>query len=135
MSTNPISRTRLAANTVIVVLTATAILGAIFGFGPPGIAWAWIIGGTACALTIIQLVMHFFFPDAAKAAWDELNQTAHDHSIRFGYWATLLVFIVLLALVLGGQIDPAWAFYWMGPVLGVVPSAHFLWSVARGRAE
>ncbi|MEO0930950.1 MAG: hypothetical protein AAFY14_09925, partial [Pseudomonadota bacterium] len=75
------------------------------------------------------------YPEAADAAWDEQNTEAHRSSLIFGYWAVLAVFLIFLTLILTDRMSADMAFYWLGPVLGAVPPAHYISSVLRGRAE
>ncbi len=135
MSANPVSRARLLGSAAIVIATATAFIAAWLSIGPSGLIWAYIIGGTAIGYAIVSIILHLRYPDAATAAWDEQNTQAHRNSLIFGYWAVLAVFLIFLTLSLTDRMDPAMAFYWLGPVLGVAPSAHYLTSVMRGRAE
>lgn len=135
MDNNPITRTRLWGNVAIVGVTIAAFIGASLSIGPSGLIWAYLIGGVALSYAVLFFVLHLRHPKAADAAWDEQNTAAHRDSLVFGFWAVLWVFVVFLGLSLVGKIDPATAFYWLGPVLGVVPSAHYVTSVIRGRAE
>lgn len=135
MPANPVSRARLIGSAAIVIATTAALVAANLSIGPSGLTWAFIIGGIAIGYAILSFVLHLRHPDAAEAAWDEQNTAAHRDSLIFGYWAVLAVFLVFLALSLTDRMDPAMAFFWLGPVLGVVPSAHYLTSIMRGRAE
>lgn len=135
MSPNPVSRARLIGSAAIVIVTTTALLAAWFSVGPSGLTWAFIIGGVATSYAILSFILHLRHPEAANAAWDEQNTQAHRDSLIFGFWAVLAVFLVFLALSLTGRMDPGMAFYWLGPVLGAVPSAHYLYAIACGRAE
>ena len=135
MSANPVSRARLLGSAAIVITTITALLAAWFAIGPSGLTWAFIIGGIAIGYAILSFILHLRFPDAADAAWDEQNSQAHRDSLIFGFWAVLAVFLIFLTLSLTDRMDPAMAFYWLGPVLGAVPPAHYLTSILRGRAE
>ena len=135
MSANPVSRARLIGSAAIVITTCAAIGAAFLSIGPSGLTWAYIIGGVAIGYAILSFILHLRYPDAADAAWDEQNTQAHRDSLIFGFWAVLAVFLIFLWLSLTERMDPAMAFYWLGPVLGVVPSAHYLSSVIRGRAE
>ena len=135
MSVNPVSRARLFGSAAIVIATSAAIIAAFLSVGPSGLIWAAIIGSIAIGYAILSFILHPRYPDAADAAWDEQNSQAHRDSIVFGYWAVLAMFLVFLTLSLTSRIDPAVAFYWLGPVLGAVPPAHYLFSIARGRAE
>ncbi len=135
MSANPISRIRLFGSLAIVITTVAALVAALLAVGPSGLVWAGIIGTIAIGYAALSFILHLRYPDAAEAAWDEQNTVAHRDSIIFGFWAVLWVFLVFLALSLTGRMDPAMAFYWLGPVLGAVPPAHYIASVLRGRAE
>lgn len=135
MSVNPVSRARLFGSAAIVIATSAAIIAAFLSVGPSGLIWAAIIGSIAIGYAILSFILHPRYPDAADAAWDEQNSQAHRDSIVFGYWAVLAMFLVFLTLSLTSRIDPAVAFYWLGPVLSAVPPAHYLFSIARGRAE
>ncbi|MCK0096170.1 hypothetical protein MWU60_11360 [Yoonia sp. F2084L] len=135
MSANPISRARLFGSAAIVVTTIAALVAAFLSVGPSGLVWAGIIGTVAFGYAALSVVLHLRYPDAADAAWDEQNTAAHRDSLIFGFWAVLWVFIAFLALSLTDLMDPAIAFYWLGPVLGAVPPAHYVVSVMRGRAE
>ena len=135
MSTNPISRTRLLGSAAIVIVTITALIAAWASIGPSGLTWAYIIGGLALSYAALLFILHLRYPDAADAAWDEQNTQAHRDSLIFGFWAVLWVFLIFLGLSLTDRIDAAAAFYWLGPVLGIAPSLHYLTSVMRGRAE
>ncbi|PJI92978.1 hypothetical protein BC777_1845 [Yoonia maricola] len=135
MSANPVSRARLFGSAAIVITTLAALIAAVLSIGPSGLVWAGIIGAVALGYAALSFVLHLSYPDAAEAAWDEQNTVAHRDSLIFGFWAVLWVFLVFLALSLTGRMDPAMAFYWLGPVLGAVPPAHYVVSVLRGRAE
>ncbi len=135
MSANPVSRARLIGSAAVVIVTCCAFIAAFFSVGPSGLTWAYIIGGIAIGYAVLSVILHLRYPEAADAAWDEQNSQAHRDSLIFGFWATLAVFLVFLSLSLTERMDPAHAFYWLGPILGVAPSAHYLTSVARGRAE
>ncbi|NBB98563.1 MAG: hypothetical protein GVY34_10435 [Alphaproteobacteria bacterium] len=135
MTKNPVALVRLLTMASAVALVVASIAAMFAGVGPSGLAWAWIIGGTMIALSVLSFVVHLAFPDQADRAWDEMNQTAHRASLVFGYWATLAAFLLLLGLVLSDRLDAQAAFYWIGPVLGIAPSLHFILSVLRGRAE
>lgn len=135
MSPNPISRARLIGSAAIVVVTVFALVGARLSLGPSGLVWAYIIGGVAISYVVVSFVLHWRNPVAADAAWDEQNTHAYRNSLIFGYWAVLWVFVGMLLVSLTGQLDPGSAFFWMGPVLGAVPPAHYLVSIMRGRAE
>ncbi len=135
MSTNPISCVRLIGSVAIVIATAIALTAATLSIGPSGIVWAMIIGGIALGYAALPFILHLRHPEAAGAAWDEQNISAHRNSLIFGFWAVLWVFILFLILSLTGRIDPAMAFYWLGPVLGAVPPAHYIASIIRGRAK
>lgn len=135
MSANPVSRTRLFGSAAIVIITVTALIAAFLSIGPSGLIWAAIIGAVAIGYAVFSFVLHLRYPDAADAAWDEQNTAAHRDSLIFGYWAVLWIFVTFLGLSLIGRMDPAVAFYWLGPVLGAVPPAHYVVSVMRGRAE
>lgn len=135
MSANPVSRTRLIGSAALVIATVAAIGASILSIGPSGIIWAYIIGAIAIGYAIVSFILHLRHPKAADAAWDEQNTEAHRSSIVFGYWAVLAVFLIFLALSLNARMDPAMAFYWLGPVLGAAPPAHYLFSIMRGRAE
>ncbi|MEJ8562724.1 hypothetical protein QTO30_16900 [Yoonia sp. GPGPB17] len=135
MSANPISRARLFGSVALVITTLAALTAAFLSIGPSGLVWAGIIGTIAIGYAALSFVLQLRYPDAADAAWDEQNTVAHRDSLIFGFWAVLWVFLVFLALSLTGRMDPAMAFYWLGPVLGAVPPAHYVVSVIRGRAE
>lgn len=135
MTQNPVALVRLLTMASAVVLVIASIFAMFTGVGPSGLAWAWIIGGTMIALSALSFVVHLAFPDQAARAWDEMNLTAHRASLVFGYWATLAAFLLLLGLVLTDRLEAQAAFYWLGPVLGIAPSLHFILSVLRGRAE
>jgi len=135
MTRNPVSSTRLVGSAAIVLATLAAIGAAILGIGPPGLFWAGLIAVIALGYATLSFVQHLRHPDAAEIAWDEQNTAAHRDSLIFGYWAVLAFFIIFLALSLSDKMDPAIAFYWLGPVLGAVPPAHYVVSVLRGRAE
>ncbi len=135
MSTNPVSRLRLLGSAAIVIATLSAGAAAVLSIGPPGLTWAAIIGGIAISYAILAAIIQIRYPDAAEAAWDEQNSQAYRDSLIFGFWAVLAVFLAFLTLSLTGRMDPGMAFYWLGPVLGAGPSAHYITSVMRGRAE
>jgi hypothetical protein len=135
MSYNPITRVRFFGSVTVVILTLAAIATAFVPFGPSGLVWAYMIGGVAGGYAVLSFVLHLRNPEAIDAAWDEQNIKAHQDSMIFGYWAVLWVFIAFLILSLTGQMDAASAFYWLGPVLGAVPPAHYVASIMRGRAE
>ena len=135
MSINPVTRARLIGSAAIVITTVGAIAGAATSIGPSGLTWAWIIGGVALSYAAITFVLSLLNPKATDAAWDEQNMAAHQNSLVFGFWAVLAVFLIFLVLSLADRMDPGLAFYWLGPVLGAMPSAHYLTSVMRGRAE
>lgn len=135
MSANPVSRIRLFGSVAIVITTLAALIAAFLSIGPSGLVWAGIIGAVAIGYVILTLVALLRHPDAADAAWDEQNTSAHRNSLIFGFWAVLWVFIAFLTLSLTGHLDPGVAFYWLGPVLGAVPPAHYVVSVLRGHAE
>ena len=134
MSSNPISRIRFwghAALTAVVVLAiGIAILTDAYWASSP-----WLIGSVALGYAALSVFAHVRHPDKVDAAWDEQNTAAQRSSLVFGYWATLAVFLLLLGAVWSNQIDGSTAFFWLGPVLGIGPSIHYLTSVARGRAE
>ena len=135
MPVNPVSWARLIGSAAIVITTCAAFLAASFSVGPSGLTWAFIIGGMAIGYAILSVILHLLYPDAADAAWDEQNTHAHRNSLIFGFWAVLAVFLIFLGFCLTDRMDPAHAFYWLGPILGVAPSAHYLTSIMRGRAE
>ncbi|MDX8346790.1 hypothetical protein SLH49_02220 [Cognatiyoonia sp. IB215446] len=135
MSNNPVSRARLFGSAAIVIATLCAISASVLSIGPPGLTWAAIIATIAIGYAIISAVISLLNPDAADAAWDEQNSAVHRDSLIFGFWAVLAVFILFLALSLTDRMDPAMAFYWLGPVLGAVPPAYYVVAVLRGRAE
>ncbi|MEL6839905.1 MAG: hypothetical protein AAFP85_11480 [Pseudomonadota bacterium] len=135
MSANPVSRARLIGSAALVIATCTALLAAFLSIGPSGITWAYIIGAIAVSYAILSFVLHLQYPEAADAAWDEQNTEAHRSSLIFGYWAVLAVFLIFLTLILTDRMSADMAFYWLGPVLGAVPPAHYISSVLRGRAE
>lgn len=135
MSRNPVSRARLIGSGAIVTATICALVSAATSIGPSGLTWAYIIGGIALGYAAIAFVLSLRNPAATDAAWDEQNMAAHRDSLIFGFWAVLAVFLIFLVLSLADRMDPAMAFYWLGPVLGAVPPAHYLASVLRGRAE
>ena len=135
MSSNPVARLRLIGSATMVLLVLAAVGASIASIGPSGLTWAWVIGGTAIAYAVLSAIMHRRHPEAGEAAWDEQNTTAHRDALIFGFWATLVTFLIFLALVLTDRLDPAMAFFWLGPVLGAAPSAHYLASILRGRAE
>lgn len=135
MHRNPVALIRkvtAAAAVLLVIAFVTAILA---GIGPSGLAWAWIIGGILIGLSILSFLTHLAYPEAADIAWDEMNRAAHRASLIFGYWAALAAFLILLALVWRNLISAQTAFFWLGPVLGIGPSVHFLASILRGRAD
>ncbi|MEJ6404648.1 hypothetical protein [Yoonia sp. 2307UL14-13] len=135
MSTNPVSRARLIGSAAIVIATLAAVAAALLSIGPSGLTWAAIIGGIAISYAIFTFVISLRHPDAADAAWDEQNSHAYRNSIIFGFWSVMTVFLIFLALSLTNRMDPAMAFYWLGPVLGAVPSAYYLVAILRGHAE
>lgn len=135
MTRNPVALVRLLTMASAVVLVIASIAAMFAGVGPSGLAWAWIIGGTMIALSVVSFVVNMAFPDHADRAWDEMNLTAHRASLVFGYWATLAAFLLLLGFVLTDRLEAQAAFYWLGPVLGIAPALHFIASVLRGRAE
>ncbi|EBA13528.1 hypothetical protein [Roseobacter sp. CCS2] len=135
MPANPISRARLFGSIATVVTTLTAIIMASLSVGPSGLIWAGVIATVALGYALWSFILHVRHPKAADAAWDEQNTIAHRDSLIFGFWAVLWVFIAFLGLSVTGHMDPAVAFYWLGPVLGAVPPAHYVVSVLRGRAE
>ena len=135
MSSNPISRIRLFGNIAIVAVIVIALTGASLAIGPSGYFWAYVIGGVSIAVAIASCVIHLRYPRAIASAWDEQNSHAHRDSLVFGYWVVLWIFVIMVGLTLTERLDPATAFYWLGPVLAAVPPTHFLISVARGRAE
>lgn len=135
MSANPVSRIRLIGSAMIVILTLTAVIASLASIGPSGLTWAWLIGGAGIGYAVLSFIVNLRHPAAAEAAWDEQNTAAHRDSLIFGFWAVLAVFIVFLVLVLSGLLDADMAFFWLGPVLGAAPPAHYLASILRGRAE
>ena len=134
MSTNPIARIRLWGNAVLIAVV-------VFTFGGMMLTqtyWEsspWLVGSVALGYAALSFVSHLRHPDKIEAAWDEQNRAAQRASLVFGYWATLAAFLLLFAAVLTKQIDGGVAFIWLGPVLGIGPSVHYLISVARGRAQ
>jgi hypothetical protein len=135
MSTNPVSRIRLIGSITIVLATIVALIAATLPFGPSGLFWAYAIGGVAIIYAALSFIIHLRNPKAADAAWDEQNTKAHRDSIIFGFWAVLWVFVIFVILSVTDRMDPGVAFYWLGPILGAVPPAHYVFSVVRGRAE
>lgn len=134
MSSNPISRIRFWGNAVLIAVVLFAV-GSAFLTDAYWASSPWFIGTVAIGYAALMFIVHTRFPDKVDAAWDEQNTEAQRASLVFGYWATLTVFMLLLGAVLTKQIDGNAAFYWLGPVLGIGPSIHYLISVARGRAE
>ncbi|SUZ31747.1 hypothetical protein ROE7235_01497 [Roseibaca ekhonensis] len=135
MSFNLVTATRFVMMATAIILVGASIASGFTGIGPSGLTRATIIGGTMIGLSALSFIVHLAYPAAAEVAWDEMNMSAHNASLVFGYWATLAVFLVLLIFVLAGGISAEVAFYWMGPVLGIAPSVHFLSSVLRGHAD
>lgn len=135
MPINPVTRARLIGSAAIVIATISALVSAATSIGPSPLMWAYIIGGIALGYAVTAFVLSLRNPKATNAAWDEQNMAAHRNSLIFGFWAVMGVFLIFLGLSLTNRMDPGTAFYWLGPVLGVVPSAHYLTSVMRGRAE
>lgn len=134
MSSNPIARIRFWGNAVLIAVVFLSMGSAIL----TDVYWAsspWLIGSVALGYAAISFIAHLRHPDKVNAAWDEQNTAAQRASLVFGYWATLAVFLLLLSAVLTNQVDGSTAFFWLGPVLGIGPSIHYLTSVARGRAE
>jgi hypothetical protein len=84
---------------------------------------------------VASLAVHFLYPQRVAEAWDEQNTAAHRGSLVFGYWAGLIAFVVLLALIWTGTMDAAHAIFWMGPAFALAPPIHYVFSVLRGRAE
>lgn len=134
MSSNPIARIRFWGNTaiiaVVVLTTGGMLLTDTYWKSSP-----WLVGSVALGYAALSFVAHLRHPDKVDAAWDEQNTAAQHASLVFGYWATLAVFLLLLGAVLTKQIEGSAAFFWLGPVLGIGPSVHYLTSVVRGRAE
>ena len=135
MSTNPVSRARFIGSAAVVIATLCAMGASMLSIGPSGLTWAAIIGVIAIGYAIIAGIISLRNPEAADAAWDEQNSAVHRDSLIFGFWAVLAVFLIFLTLSLTDRMDPAMAFYWLGPVLGAVPPAYYLAAVMRGRAE
>ncbi|CUX79623.1 MAG: hypothetical protein HLUCCA05_08590 [Roseibaca calidilacus] len=135
MSRNPVAFVRMLTMASAVVLIVVSLAAIFAGVGPSGQTWAWIIGGTMFALSVLSLVVNMAFPGQSDCAWDEMNLAAHRASLVFGYWAALAAFLLMLSLVLTGWLEAQAAFYWMGPVLGIAPALHFLASILRGRAD
>lgn len=134
MPSNPVSRVRTWGSAAIIIITVLAITVLAFT-DAPATPWISAIVVTSLTFAVVSYVVNLRYPNAAGQAWDEMNQGAHQASLAFGYWAALAVFVALFAAVYLSDLDPAMAFFWMGPVLGLAPAAHFLTSVARGRAE
>ncbi|GAB5446910.1 hypothetical protein [Gymnodinialimonas sp.] len=134
MTSNPVSRVRTWGSVAIIGVTflAIAVLSLTDAAAAP---WVSAIVITALGFALASYLVNRRYPDASDQAWDEMNQIAHRDSLAFGYWAALAVFVALFAAVYLADLDPAVAFFWMGPVLGLAPAIHFLSSVARGRAE
>lgn len=135
MSNNPVSRIRLSGSIAIVAVIVLCLAAATLSIGPSGDVWVYIIGGVSITYAVASFVIHMRNPGAVDAAWDEQNIRAHKDSLVFGYWAVLWVFVLMVLFTVAGPLDPAKAFYWLGPVLAAVPPAHFVVSVMRGRAE
>lgn len=134
MSQNPITRVRLWGNAALVAVVVVPIVGMILTEThwemPP-----WFIGAVALGYVALSFIAHIRYPEKFESAWDEQNTAAERASLVFGYWAALAVFLLLLGAVLMEKVDAGVAFFWLGPVLGIGPSVHYLISVARGRAE
>jgi hypothetical protein len=134
MARNPIARIRFWGHVALVTMVSLTIGGA-FITSNYWDAFAWLIGFVAFGFGALLFFTHVRYPEKVDAAWDEQNTAADFASHVFGYWATLVVFLLLLGAVLLKQIDSSAAFFWLGPVLGVGPSIHYIASVLRGRAE
>lgn len=134
MTANPVSRVRIWGSVAIIVVTVLAI-AVLTLTEAHWVPWVSAIFVTSIGFAVVSFIVNLRHPDASEAAWDEMNQTAHRASLAFGYWAALAYFVITLAAVLLDQFDASTAFFWLGPILGLAPAAHFLTSVARGRAE
>ena len=87
MSRNPVAFVRMLTMASAVVLIVVSLAAIFAGVGPSGQTWAWIIGGTMFALSVLSLVVNMAFPGQSDCAWDEMNLAAHRASLVFGYWA------------------------------------------------
>ncbi|MEM6595033.1 MAG: hypothetical protein AAF672_09595 [Pseudomonadota bacterium] len=134
MSDNPITRIRFWGNVGLISVVAVAIGNALLT-DAYWVSSPWIIGVAAVGYAALSFIAHLRHPEKVDAAWDEQNLAAQRASLVFGYWATLAVFLLLLGAILTERIEGNAAFFWLGPVLGIGPSIHYLASVARGRAE
>lgn len=135
MSENPAALVRLIGSAAVVVLTLAAVGAALFGVGPSGVFWAGLIAGTAVFHSLVAFAVDLARPADMEAAWDEQNSAAYQSSLAFGYYTTLVLFLVFLPLAVTGRMHAEAAYYWLGPVLAAAPPTYYLLSVIRGRAE
>jgi uncharacterized membrane protein len=95
----------------------------------------WSLLAVAATYAIASAASRLLFPQKVAEVWDEQNTAAHRNSLVCGYWAAIIVFVILLRLIWTDRINAAHAIFWLGPVLAIAPPAHDLGSILRGRAE
>jgi hypothetical protein len=95
----------------------------------------WSLLAVAATYAIASTASRLLFPQKVAAVWDEQNTAARRNTFFFGYWAEIIVFVILLRLIWTDRINAAHAIFWLGPVLEIARPAHYLGSILRGRAE
>jgi hypothetical protein len=135
MSINPITLVRAVGNVSLILAVVIAITASMLQAPNVWEGWKWLLLGVAVVYAIASAAAPLLYPQKVAEAWDEQNTAAHGDSFIFGYWAAIIVFAILLGLIWTDRLDAAHAIFWMGPVFAIAPSAHYLSSILRGRAE
>ena len=131
---NIIPTTRFSLH-IICSVVVLAVLSLLL-FAP-----ALIPEGTGLFVTAISLlgaailgVLALLRPKDTEIANDELARMSEKTSYAFGYYVSLVVFLIFLVCTFTGQLDAKAAFYFMAFPLAAAPSIYMVVAYLRGRA-